>query len=143
MRGSAFSRCEQFETSPETIEQELRSAVCELRQTNFKRKNYSIDVPVHCIVTIIIIGIIVPTYFFLNFLPFLTFLFTVEYVYLSCLRLCDIGNALMLSILMNVGLSTISASESLRLRDPISEFSDEAMLPVIGLPITRMKHRNL
>ena len=34
---SAFSRYEQFDTSPEMIEQELRPAACELRQ------NYSID----------------------------------------------------------------------------------------------------
>ena len=29
MRGSAFSRYEQFDTSPETINQELQPAVCE------------------------------------------------------------------------------------------------------------------
>ena len=37
MRGITFSRYEQFETSPETIEQELRPAVCELRQTELRR----------------------------------------------------------------------------------------------------------
>ena len=37
MRGSAFSRYEQFETSPEATEQELRSAVCELLQTDLRR----------------------------------------------------------------------------------------------------------
>ena len=37
MRGSAFSRYEQFETSPETTEQELRSAVRELLQTDLRR----------------------------------------------------------------------------------------------------------
>ena len=31
VRGNAFSRYEQFETSPDTIEQELRSADCEQR----------------------------------------------------------------------------------------------------------------
>ena len=39
--GSAVSRYEQFETSPVTIEQELRPAVCE------QRGSYSI--PVHVI----------------------------------------------------------------------------------------------
>ena len=43
MAGSAFRRYEQFETSPETIEQELRPGVCYLRQTDFK-ENYSTDV---------------------------------------------------------------------------------------------------
>ena len=35
--GSAFRRYEQFETSPETIERELRPAVCEQRQTGLRR----------------------------------------------------------------------------------------------------------
>ena len=37
MTGCAFSRYEQFETSPETIDQELRSAVCQHRQTGLRR----------------------------------------------------------------------------------------------------------
>ena len=36
-------RYEQLETSPETIEQELRPAVCERRQTDRLNENYSID----------------------------------------------------------------------------------------------------
>ena len=45
MRRSAFSRYEQFETSPESIEQELRCAVWESSATATDRfkKNYSID----------------------------------------------------------------------------------------------------
>ena len=39
MTGYAFRRYGQFETSPEAIEQELRSAVCD----RFK-ENYSIDI---------------------------------------------------------------------------------------------------
>ena len=35
-RGSAFSRYEQFEISPETIEQELRPVVCLHRQTDLR-----------------------------------------------------------------------------------------------------------
>ena len=41
MTGCTVSRYEQFETSPETIEQELRPAVCERRQT--LKENYCID----------------------------------------------------------------------------------------------------
>ena len=41
--GCALSIYEQFETSPETIEQELRPAVCEHRQTDGLKENYSID----------------------------------------------------------------------------------------------------
>ena len=37
------SRNEQFETSPETIEQELRPVVCEQRQTDRFKDNYYID----------------------------------------------------------------------------------------------------
>ena len=40
MTGCTVIRCEQLETYPETIEQELRPAVCERRQTDY---NYSID----------------------------------------------------------------------------------------------------
>ena len=42
MRGENDSRYEQFETSPETIEQELRPAVCKHRQTDRFKENYSI-----------------------------------------------------------------------------------------------------
>ncbi len=41
MTGCAFSRYEQFETSPETIEQEMRPS--KLRQTVRLQENYSID----------------------------------------------------------------------------------------------------
>ena len=37
VRGWTVSLYEQFETSPETIEQELRPAVCEQRQTDLRR----------------------------------------------------------------------------------------------------------
>ena len=37
VRGRTFSRYEQFETSPETIEQELRPVVCEQRKTDLRR----------------------------------------------------------------------------------------------------------
>ena len=43
MTAYAFRRYEQFETSPEAIEQELRPAVCECRQTDRFKANYSID----------------------------------------------------------------------------------------------------
>ena len=42
MTGCTARRYDQFETSPEAIEQELRPAVCERRQTRLKA-NYSID----------------------------------------------------------------------------------------------------
>ena len=38
------SRYEQFEISPETIKQELRSVVCEQRQTDRFKENYNIDI---------------------------------------------------------------------------------------------------
>ena len=41
-RGSAFSRYEQFDTSPETTEQELRPAGLRTATDRFK-ENYSID----------------------------------------------------------------------------------------------------
>ena len=37
MRGYTVNRYEQFETSPETIQQELRPVVCEQRQTDLRR----------------------------------------------------------------------------------------------------------
>ena len=45
MRGYTVRRYEQLETSPETIEQELRPAVCANtdRQTDRLKENYSID----------------------------------------------------------------------------------------------------
>ena len=43
MTGSTVRRYEQLETSPETIEQELRPAVCEHRRTDRLKENYSID----------------------------------------------------------------------------------------------------
>ena len=42
VRGCTSGGCDQLETSPETIEQELRPGVFEHRQTN-----YSIDWPKH------------------------------------------------------------------------------------------------
>ena len=44
MTGCALRLYEQLETSPETIEQELRPAVCERRQTDLRRKLYSLDI---------------------------------------------------------------------------------------------------
>ena len=44
MRGSTSVGYDQFETSPEAIEQELRPAVCERRLTDRLKTNYSIDV---------------------------------------------------------------------------------------------------
>ena len=43
MRGSTSVGYDQFETSPEAIEQELRPAVCERRPTDRLKVNYSID----------------------------------------------------------------------------------------------------
>ena len=43
MRERNDSRYEQFEISPETIEQEMRSVVCEQRQTDRFKENYNID----------------------------------------------------------------------------------------------------
>ena len=47
MTGYTVRRYDQLETSPETIEQELRPAVCERRQTDRQTdlymENYSID----------------------------------------------------------------------------------------------------
>ena len=42
MKGRNVSRYELFEISPETIEQELRRAVCEQQQTDRLKENYSI-----------------------------------------------------------------------------------------------------
>ena len=43
MRGSTSVGYDQFETSPEAIEQELRPAVCERRPTDRLKANYSIE----------------------------------------------------------------------------------------------------
>ena len=48
LTGCTVRRFEQLETSPETIEQELRPAVCERRQTDRLKENYSIDVLNSC-----------------------------------------------------------------------------------------------
>ena len=40
---STLVGCDQFETSPEAIEQELRTAFCERRQTDRLKTNYRID----------------------------------------------------------------------------------------------------
>ena len=47
MRGCTSGGYDQLETSPETIEQELRPAVCERRQTDRLMENYSIDYLTH------------------------------------------------------------------------------------------------
>ena len=44
MRGSTSVGYDQFETSPEAIEQELRPAVCERRPTDRLKANYSTDI---------------------------------------------------------------------------------------------------
>ena len=41
--GYTVRRYEQLETFPETIEQDLRPALCEHRQTDRLKENYSID----------------------------------------------------------------------------------------------------
>ena len=46
--GCTVRRYEQLETFQETIEQELRPAVCERRQTDRFKENYSIDYTVIC-----------------------------------------------------------------------------------------------
>ena len=43
MTGCTVRRYKQLETSPETIEQELRPAVCERRQTDRLKEYYIID----------------------------------------------------------------------------------------------------
>ena len=43
MTGCTARRYDQFETSPKAIEQELRPAVCERRQTDRLKAHYSID----------------------------------------------------------------------------------------------------
>ena len=42
---STSGGCDQFETSPEAIEQELRPALCERRQTDRHKTNYRVDLP--------------------------------------------------------------------------------------------------
>ena len=43
MTKSNSGGCDQFETSPDAIEPELRTALCERRQTDRLNTNYSID----------------------------------------------------------------------------------------------------
>ena len=43
MTKSTSGGCDQFETSPEAIDQELRTAFCERRQTDRLKTNYRID----------------------------------------------------------------------------------------------------
>ena len=52
MRGSTSVGYDQFETSPEAIEQELRPAVCERRLTDRLKTNYSIDIPYNHVLVI-------------------------------------------------------------------------------------------
>ena len=49
-------RYEQLEISPETIEQELRPAVCERRQTDRLKENYSIDLPLLTYICLMFLG---------------------------------------------------------------------------------------
>ena len=44
MTKSTSGGCDQFETSPDAIEPELRTALCERRQTDRLKTNYSIDI---------------------------------------------------------------------------------------------------
>ena len=43
MTKSTSRGCDQFETSPDAIEPELRTALCKRRQTDRLKTNYSID----------------------------------------------------------------------------------------------------
>ena len=43
MTKSTSGGCDQFETFPEAIDQELRTAFCERRQTDRLKTNYRID----------------------------------------------------------------------------------------------------
>ena len=43
MTKSTSGGCDQFETSPDAIEPELQTALCERRQTDRLKTNYSID----------------------------------------------------------------------------------------------------
>ena len=43
MTKSTSGGCDQFETSPDAIEPEFRTALCERRQTDRLKTNYSID----------------------------------------------------------------------------------------------------
>ena len=40
---STSGGCDQFETSPEAIDQELRPEICERRQTDRLKTNYRVD----------------------------------------------------------------------------------------------------
>ena len=44
MTKSTSGGCDQFETSPDAIEPELRTALCERRQTDRLKTNYSRDI---------------------------------------------------------------------------------------------------
>ena len=71
MTGCTVRRCEQLETFPETIEQELRPAVCERCQTDRLKANYSIDTskePVCPRVELILKIIIILLIIFLGFI---------------------------------------------------------------------------
>ena len=46
MTKSTSGGCDQFETSPEANDQELRTAFCERRQTDRLKTNYRIDVDI-------------------------------------------------------------------------------------------------
>ena len=46
MTKSTSGGCDQFETSPDAIEPELRTALCERRQTDRLKTNYSIDLAI-------------------------------------------------------------------------------------------------
>ena len=56
MTKSTSGGCDQFETSPEAIDQELRTAFCERRQTDILKTNYSVDiVEVELIISILLL----------------------------------------------------------------------------------------
>ena len=50
MTKSTSGGCDQFETSPEAIDQELRTGFCERRQTDRLKTNYRIDIVLVCII---------------------------------------------------------------------------------------------
>ena len=47
MTKSTSGGCGQFETSPEEIEQEMLTALCERRQTDRLKTNYRVDMCLH------------------------------------------------------------------------------------------------
>ena len=54
MTKSTSGGCDQFETSPEAIDQELRTAFCERLQTDSLKTNYRIDCVIFVLQTLIV-----------------------------------------------------------------------------------------